>query len=120
VTGRPLCRGARRVLAVAALTLLALPLFAATALAQDVGQPYDPDPLSPMEAWAIYGGTVLGGFLVAVALTALSSRRTGPPRYRPGQPWEHDELWIGPKPEVTEGERAGAAVPGAGGASGSW
>jgi hypothetical protein len=120
VTGRPLRRGARRVLAVAALTLFALPLFAATAFAQGVGQPYDPDPLSPMQAWAIYGGTVLGGFLVAIAITALSSRRTGPTRYRPGQPWEHDEVWIGAKPEVPEGERARSAAPGAGGASGSW
>nr|MDT0664501.1 hypothetical protein [Micromonospora sp. DSM 115978] len=114
-----------RLFAVAFLTLVALPLFASAAAAEavttgNVGEAYDPDPLTAIQAWAIYGGTIVGGFLIAVVLTMLSSRSSGPARYRPGQPWNHDEVWIGSEPKVAEGERARAAVPGTGGASGTW
>lgn len=118
-------RRLHRLLAVAFLTLVAMPLFASAASAEavtsgNVGDVYDPDPLTAIQAWAIYGGTILGGFLIAVILTVLASRSSGPARYRPGQQWNHDEVWIGSEPNVTEGERARAAVPGAGGASGTW
>jgi len=117
-------RYVRRVLSVAVLTLAAVPLLALPASAQDagigkIGNSYDPDPLTGLEAWAIYGGTIAGGFLIAILLTALSSRGSST-RYRPGQPWEHDEVWIGKSPDAVEGERPRAAVPEAGGASGSW
>lgn len=111
---------ARRVLTVAALSLFTVPFLAVSASAQDVGTPYDPDPLSAVHAWALYGGTVIGGFLLAFLLTAVTSRLSRPSRYRPGQPWEHDEIWIGAKPEDIEAKRSRAAVPGAGGASGTW
>lgn len=110
----------RRVLTVAGLALFAVPVFAATASAGEIGTKYDPDPLSPLQAWGIYGGTIVGGFLIAILIAVWSSRQTGPARYRPGQPWEHEEIWIGAKPEQIEGERGRSAVPGAGGASGNW
>jgi hypothetical protein len=110
----------RRVLTVAGLALFAVPVFAVTASAGEIGTPYDPDPLTPVQSFAIYGGTILGGFVIAVLLAAWSSRKTGPARYRPGQPWEHEEIWIGAKPEQIEGDRARSTVPGAGGASGNW
>jgi hypothetical protein len=119
---------------VAVLTLLTVPLFTTAAFADGVGTHYDPDPLSPLRAWLIYGGTIVGGFLVAIVLAALSSRRSGPQRYRPGQPWEHGEIWVGgePTPKAdavrrpagqpiqADDEPADAATPGSGGASGSW
>ncbi|WP_242424845.1 hypothetical protein [Frankia sp. EI5c] len=101
------------------MSLFTVPFLAVSASAQDVGTPYDPDPLSAVQAWAIYGGTVVGGFLLAVVLTALTSRMSRPSRYRPGQPWVHDETWIGAKPEDLD-EKRSAATPGAGGASGTW
>lgn len=112
---------ARRTLTVVVLSLFAVPVFAVAASAQEVGTRYDPDPLSPLEAWGIYGGTIVGGFLTAAVLTALSSRKNGPTRYRPGQPWEHDEVWLGAKPEeIVGGSEPRSALPGAGGASGTW
>jgi hypothetical protein len=102
-----------------------MPLLASAAFAQGdgvgkIGDVYDPDPLTAVETWAIYGGTIAGGFLIAIIITALSSRGSST-RYRPGQPWEHDEVWIGKNPEAgAEGARSRAAVPDAGGASGKW
>jgi hypothetical protein len=114
-------RGACRALIVAVLALAAtVPLLSTSASASDIGDAYSPDPLSALAAWAIYGGVVGGGFLIAITITVLSSRQTGPPRYRPGRPWAYDELWIGDGPVAVEGERPRVAVPGAGGASGSW
>jgi hypothetical protein len=114
----------RRVLSVAALTAAILPLLASIASAQDasvgrIGNAYDPDPLTGLEAWAIYGGTIVGGFLIATILTVLSSRGSST-RYRPGQPWDHDEVWIGKTPDAAEGDAPHAALPGSGGTSGSW
>lgn len=118
-------RHLHRLLAVAFLTLVTLPLFASAASAQaitdgSIGESYDPDPLTTIEAFAIYGGTILGGFLIAVVLAVMTSRTGGSARYRPGQQWSHDEKWIGSEPDIPEGEHARAAVPGSGGASGSW
>ncbi|MCK9896824.1 hypothetical protein [Frankia sp. AgB32] len=110
----------RRVLTVAGLALFAVPVFAATASASEIGTRYNPDPLTALQTWGIYGGAIVGGFLVATLLAAWSSRSSGPVRYRPGQPWEHDEVWIGTRPEEIDGEREQKAVPGAGGASGNW
>ncbi|WP_322756155.1 MULTISPECIES: hypothetical protein [unclassified Frankia] len=110
----------RRALTVATLAVLAIPAFAGAALAQDIGDSYSPDPLTPLETWLVYGGTIAAGFLIAVVLTFLSSRGSGPSRYRPGRPWQHDEIWIGEPPAVADDERPHAAVPGSGGASGTW
>lgn len=112
--------GARRMLTVAGLAVFAVPVLAATASASEIGSKYNPDPLSALQTWGIYGGAIVGGFLVAILITAATSRRSGPPRYRPGQPWEHDEVWAGTRPEEIGGERESKAVPGAGGASGNW
>lgn len=119
-------RGARRVLTLAVLTAVTVPLFSAGALA-DVGQigtKYNPDPLSALDTWLIYGGVIVGGFLVALILTALSFRRSSE-RYRPGQPWQHDSVWLGgestePVAADTPREPAETATPGSGGASGKW
>ncbi|ONH33135.1 hypothetical protein [Pseudofrankia asymbiotica] len=126
MTRRPVRRGARRALTLAALTTLTLPLFSAAALADGgrIGTHYDPDPLSPLESWLIYGGIIAAGFLVALILTALSGGKSSD-RYRPGQPWEHREVWLGGEgaaagAEPTAQETAGTAAPGSGGASGSW
>jgi hypothetical protein len=119
-------RGARRALTLAVLTTLTVPLFSAAALADvgRIGTKYDPDPLSTLDTWLIYGGTIVGGFLVALILTTLSGRKS-PARYRPGQPWEHDSMWLGgesaePDADGTAKEPAGTATPGSGGASGKW
>ncbi|AEH08953.1 hypothetical protein FsymDg_1491 [Candidatus Protofrankia datiscae] len=118
---RPRLTTTRRVLTVVTLAVLALPAMCGAALAQDIGDRYSPDPLTPLEAWAVYGGTIIGGFLVAIGLTLLSSRGSGPSRYRPGRSWEHDEVWVGDPPAAAaEGEHPHVASPGAGGASGSW
>ncbi|WP_241255554.1 hypothetical protein [Candidatus Protofrankia californiensis] len=117
---RPRHTTTRRVLTVVVMALLAIPAMCGAALAQDIGDRYSPAPLTPLEAWAIYGGTIVGGFLVATALTLLSSRNSSPSRYRPGHSWEHDEVWIGEPPAAAEGEHPHVASPGTGGASGTW
>ncbi len=117
-------RRLRRFFSVAALTVAILPLLSSGAFAQQagvgkIGDTYDPDPLTGIEAWAIYGGTIVGGFLIAITLTALASRGSST-RYRPGQPWDHDEVWIGKSPDVAEGGKPRTTIPGSGGTSGSW
>ncbi|MBX6389452.1 MAG: hypothetical protein IRZ08_10715 [Frankia sp.] len=128
VTRRPVRRGPRRALTLALLTVLTVPLLAgaASAVSPDVGKigtRYDPDPLSALESWLIYGGTIVAGFLLALALTALANRGSSA-RYRPGQPWEHPEIWVGKEPEAAKaaegGDGARAGAQGSGGASGSW
>ena len=126
VNRRPVRRGARRALTLAALTTITVPLFSSVALADGgrVGTKYNPDPLSTLEAFLIYGGTIVAGFAVAILLTALSFRKSS--RYRPGQPWEHDSVWVGGEPgekaaEAPAGDSEQAATaPGSGGASGKW
>jgi hypothetical protein len=95
-------------------------VLSGAAWAQDVGDRYNPDPLTPLEAWIIYGGTIAAGFLIAIVLTVLSGRGSGPARYRPGRPWQHDEVWIGGPPTAADGEHPRVAAPGSGGASGTW
>ncbi len=120
VTRRRLRHTARRALTVAALAFLTIPALSGAAFAQDIGDSYSPDPLTPLEAWIVYGGTIAVGFAVAIILTVLSSRGSGPSRYRPGGPWPHPEVWIGAPPAVAEDERPHVAAPGSGGASGTW
>ena len=124
----PARRGARRALTLAVLTVLTVPLFSAAAFAADgdgrIGTKYNPDPLSALDTWLIYGGTIVGGFLLAFILTALSSRKSSK-RYRPGRPWQHDSVWVGGEPPAGESddpskEPAGTVTPGSGGASGKW
>jgi len=125
VIRRPVRRGARRALTLAALTTLTVPLFSAAAFADGgrIGTHYSPDPLSTMQSWLIYGGTIVGGFIVALVLTALSGGKSSD-RYRPGQSWDHREVWLGGEgaadADTTSQETAGTTAPGAGGASGSW
>ncbi|MCK9876322.1 hypothetical protein MXD59_11135 [Frankia sp. Ag45/Mut15] len=117
---RPRGAAYRRVLTVAGLAMFTVPVFAATASAAEIGTKYNPDPLTVLQTWGIYGGAIAGGFLIAILLAAWSGRRSGPTRYRPGQAWEHDDVWVGKRPEELEGAREEKAVPGAGGASGNW
>jgi hypothetical protein len=127
----PVRRGARRALTLTVLTAVTLPLFSAAALADGgrIGTKYNPDPLSPLDTWLIYGGTIVGGFLLAIVLTALSGRKSTE-RYRPGQPWDHDAVQLGGDAgdraagdlagTETSKEPAGTATPASGGASGQW
>jgi hypothetical protein len=108
----------------AVLTIITVPLFSAAALADGgrIGTKYNPDPLSPLDTWLIYGGTIVGGFLLALILTALSTRKSSE-RYRPGQPWQHGSVWLGGESAEADDaskEPAGTATPGSGGASGKW
>ena len=131
VTRRPVRRGARRALTLAALTVVAVPLFSSTAFAATqggsrIGTKYNPDPLSILDSFLIYGGTIVGGFAVAIILTALSERKKSS-RYRPGQPWQHDSVWVGGTPTQATAEETAAeegettaTAPGSGGASGKW
>ncbi|WP_238431126.1 hypothetical protein [Frankia nepalensis] len=100
-------RGRRRALTLAALTTLTLPLFSAAAFADGgrIGTQYDPDPLSALDAWLIYGGTIVGGFLLALILTAASTRK-GDSRNRPAQPWQHGEVRVGSEPAARNAEPA--------------
>lgn len=107
-------------LTVAALTAGVLPVLASSAFAQGIGDRHNPDPLSTLEAWLIYGGIVAGGFVIALVLMLLSGRGGSAHRYRPGRPWAYDPVWFGPQPHVEEGRWPRAALPGAGGASGRW
>ncbi|WP_232794192.1 hypothetical protein [Pseudofrankia saprophytica] len=108
------------------MTALTVPLLSTAAFADGgrIGTHYSPDPLSPLSSWLIYGGTIVGGFLVALIITALSGGKSSD-RYRPGQPWDHREVWLGgegaaPDAEPTAQKSADTAAPGSGGASGSW
>jgi hypothetical protein len=58
--------------------------------------------------------------VLAIILTALSFRKSS--RYRPGQPWEHDSVWVGGEPAASGAGDSGptATAPGSGGASGKW
>jgi hypothetical protein len=112
-------RAAVRSAALAALALVSLALIAVPASADDVGDTYSPDPLSPLAAVGLFVGIPALAFLISWILAVRSQR--GVARYRPGRGWPYEQKWFGELPaEEHEGERRKVAVPGAGGASGRW
>jgi hypothetical protein len=50
-----------------------------------------------VETILVFVGIPLAIVLVLAALTLLPGGRR--PRYRPGQPWEHEPIWYEPHPE---------------------
>ena len=68
------------------------------------------------ETLLIFVGIPLAIFLLLAALVFLPGGSHRRPRYRPGQPWEHEPIWYEPHPEqaVTEGHGDGHGAVGAG------
>jgi hypothetical protein len=65
----------------------------------------------------VFVGGPLAVILVVALLIFVPAGRNRRPRYKPGQPWDHEPIWFEPHPEGGTGEQAdghGAAVPGAG------
>ena len=112
--GRP---AARRILVLFAgcasfLGGMALPAFA------DIGDPGNPSPLSSLSYYLIDFGVPILVFLVVGSLCLRPRKGVGALHYRPGRPWGYEEMWFGEQPHDTGRPRA--AVPGAGGASGTF
>jgi hypothetical protein len=69
------------------------------------------------ETLLVYAGAPLAVFLVLVLLTYVPGGRKRP-RWKPGQPWDHEPVWYAPHPPGGgggghEAPAFGAAVPGA-------
>ena len=86
----------------------------------DVGEHYSPQPLHLAAYLGLFLGIPLGVILIVAAFTLRQPRSTGALRYRPGRPWGFDAVWFGARPDDSDERRPRVAVPGAGGASGSW
>ena len=86
----------------------------------DIGDHYTPDPLHLAVTLGVFVGIPLGFFLIVASLTLRQPRQTGALRYRPGRPWGFDAVWFGARPQESTDGRPRVAVPGTGGASGSW
>lgn len=62
----------------------------------------------------------IGGFLIIAGLALLPSALSRP-RYRPGNPWNHDARWFGGPADSAAATAAGDSVSTArGGASAEW
>lgn len=83
-----------------------------------IGDVYSPGGLSLPVTLLFYIGIPLAGFFLA-ALMAFRPSKGSSRRYRPGRPWSHEPVWLGDV-SALEQEPTRAALPGAGGASGSW
>ena len=83
-----------------------------------IGNPYDPAPLSIPQIWGLFVAIPLGLFCVIAIIVYVRRGGTGAYEYRPGRPWRFEAEWFGARPEQSEQPRM--AMPGAGGASGSW
>jgi hypothetical protein len=72
--------------------------------------------VSVAETLLVYVGAPLAVILVLAALVFLPGGHKRP-RYRPGQPWEHEPIWYEPHPEgpaaTGHGEGHGTALPSA-------
>lgn len=78
------------------------------------------------ETILVFVGAPLAIFLLLAALVFLPGGRRRP-RYRPGQPWDHEPVWYEPHPLATGHHGAphaelesGAAAGPLGGARGTW
>ena len=87
-----------------------------------MGRPRAPpgklSPVSVAETLLVYVGIPLAVVLVMAALVFLPGGRHRP-RWKSGQPWEHEPVWFEPHPEVTaaghgDEHGAGHAAIGAG------
>jgi hypothetical protein len=86
----------------------------------DIGDHYTPRPQHLAVTLGVFVGIPLGFILLVAALTLRQPRTTGALRYRPGRPWGFDAVWFGARPQESSDGRSRVAVPGTGGASGSW
>jgi hypothetical protein len=111
------------VLAAVALTpVMLLSVLGALQLpaSADIGDHYTPDPMHLAVTIGVFVGIPLAVVLLVALLTMRQPRHTGALRYRPGRPWGFDAVWFGTPPDDGDERRPRVAVPGAGGASGSW
>jgi len=53
------------------------------------------------ETILVFVGAPLAVVLVVALLTMVPAARSRRPRYKPGQPWNHDPIWYEPHPEST-------------------
>jgi hypothetical protein len=83
-----------------------------------IGDVYSPSGLSLPVSLLFYIGIPIVGFAVAGMLAFRPSKGANR-RYRPGRAWVHEPVWFGDE-SALEREPTRAALPGAGGASGSW
>jgi hypothetical protein len=83
-----------------------------------IGDVYSPGGLSLPVSLLLYIGVPLLGFAIA-ALMAFRPSKGANRRYRPGRAWTNEPVWFGDV-SALEHEPTRAALPGAGGASGSW
>jgi hypothetical protein len=63
--------------------------------------------VSVAETLLVYVGIPLAVVLVMAALIFLPGGRKRP-RWKSGQPWEHEPVWFEPHPEVTQAEHGDA------------
>ena len=108
-----------------ALTLTPVLLFGLLGALQlpasaDIGDHYTPQPLHLAVLLGVFVGIPLAFVIIVAALTMRQPRATGALRYRPGRPWGFDAVWFGARPQESKDGRPRVAVPGTGGASGSW
>lgn len=96
----------------------AVPAAAANTQFGKIGDVYSPDGLSLPLTLLFFVGIPLAGFAVAATLAFRPSKGANT-RYRPGRPWTFEPVWFGDE-SALEHEPKRAALPGAGGASGSW
>ena len=83
-----------------------------------IGHAYDPAPLSVVQILGLFVAIPLGLLLVIAIIVYVRRGGNGAYQYRPGRPWRFDSEWYGARPEDSDQPRM--AMPGAGGASGSW
>ena len=83
-----------------------------------IGNPHDPAPLGIPQILGLFVAIPLGLFCVIAIIVYVRRSGSGAYEYRPGRPWRFDAEWYGARPGQSDQPRA--AMPGAGGASGSW
>ena len=83
-----------------------------------IGNPHDPAPLSIPQIIGLFIAIPLGYFLIVALIVYVRRGGSGAYEYRPGRPWRFEPEWFGAQPEQSDQPRV--AMPGAGGASGSW
>jgi hypothetical protein len=111
-------RAAFAALAVVLVLAPALPAAAANTQFGKIGDVYSPSGLPLPATLLLFVGIPLVGFILA-GLLAFRPSKDANRRYRPGRPWVHEPVWFGDE-SALEREPQRAALPGAGGASGSW
>jgi hypothetical protein len=111
-------RAAFAVLAAVLVLAPAIPASAANTQFGKIGDVYSPSGLPLPATLLLFVGIPLVVFFLA-GLLAFRPSKDASRRYRPGRPWTHEPVWFGDE-SALEREPQRAALPGAGGASGSW